>query len=184
MGKFDFVPTSLASLAPSPATIHFHKLNIRPGHPALLASITPTLPLFALPGNPVAAALSLCFLVRPYLAARLGWSSEAGVLARLVGESEVKARRDVVVWLKGRLSVEADGVLVVRCVARQSSLGMQPLLHDGAVWVELPAGVEAVESGGLVRVFSLQPNQWQLTNYDGANGHHSSSSGSMHTVGS
>ena len=176
MGKFDFVPSTLASLTPLPATVHFHTLSIRPGHPALLASLTPSLPLFALPGNPVAAAVCLRFVVRPYLSARMGCASEPVVWARLVGGKQTKARREMVAWLKGRVSVDSDGGLAVRCGTGKGSLSMQPLLEAGAVWVELPAGVEAVEDGSSVRVYPLQPGRWQLVGCDGVtNGHHSSS---------
>ena len=182
MGKFDFVPASVASLAPTStqsATVHFHKLNIRPGHPALLASLNPTLPLFALPGNPIATVICLRFLVYPYLAGRMGWAREKAVWARLVGGREVKARRDVVGWQKGRLCVAGvkGGGLVVRCVKDTGSLTMHPLLEAGAVWVELPEGVEAVEDGSLVRIYPLQPERSQFgSSYDeGRNGYDNNS---------
>lgn len=75
-GKFDFVRQSIEKLN---AKVLFHKVAMRPGHPALLATIplsgsTPEtkldhsdVPFFGLPGNPIASAACLEFLVVPYL---------------------------------------------------------------------------------------------------------------------
>lgn len=55
------------------AKIHFHGVRMRPGHPALLATIegqagqSKPLTVFSLPGNPCAAAATLRFLVEPFL---------------------------------------------------------------------------------------------------------------------
>lgn len=78
-GRFDLIPAGLQRLG---ANILFHKIAIRPGHPALFAGI-PSSPsvdtrndstsrdvaFFGLPGNPVASAACLRFLVLPYLQA-------------------------------------------------------------------------------------------------------------------
>jgi molybdopterin molybdotransferase len=71
MGRFDFVPKALEMLN---ASIVFHKVAMKPGHPALFAKIpslsergNSTIPFFGLPGNPVAAAACLRFLLFPFL---------------------------------------------------------------------------------------------------------------------
>ncbi|KAI7975346.1 hypothetical protein EIK77_003727 [Talaromyces pinophilus] len=71
MGRYDFVPKALEMLD---ARVLFHKVAMKPGHPALFASIPSvtnesksTIPFFGLPGNPVAAAACLRFLVFPFL---------------------------------------------------------------------------------------------------------------------
>lgn len=75
-GRFDLVRDALDSLG---ATVLFHGVHLRPGHPALLAVLPPPLSLpsstataktcaFAgLPGNPGAAAACFQLLVAPYL---------------------------------------------------------------------------------------------------------------------
>jgi len=86
-GRFDFVKSALSNIG---AVINFHKLAIRPGHPALFASLptrdrldllhgtkgsdgtqsntsAPRLVFFGLPGNPMACATCLQFLVFPYI---------------------------------------------------------------------------------------------------------------------
>lgn len=55
---------------------------MRPGHPALLATYSPTTPstkqlsVFGLPGNPCAAAATLRFMVLPFLSIAMGQSVE------------------------------------------------------------------------------------------------------------
>lgn len=71
MGRYDFVPKALEMLA---ASVVFHKVAIKSGHAALFAKIPSTngkkdsmIPFFGIPGNPVAAAACLRFLVFPFL---------------------------------------------------------------------------------------------------------------------
>lgn len=72
-GRFDLIPAALQRLG---ARIIFHKIDIRPGHPVLFAKIsrrtatqreTSEVVFFGMPGNPVASAACLRFLVVPYL---------------------------------------------------------------------------------------------------------------------
>lgn len=69
MGAFDFVPDTLKELG---ATVHFHKISIKPGRPALFATAPSGTLVFALPGNPVSAFVGFELLVRPALAAMQG----------------------------------------------------------------------------------------------------------------
>ena len=69
MGAFDFVPAALTELG---ATIHFHKISIKPGRPTLFATFPAGQLVFALPGNPVSAIVGFRLLVAPALAALQG----------------------------------------------------------------------------------------------------------------
>lgn len=69
MGAFDFVPETLKELG---ATIHFHKISIKPGRPTLFATAPSGTLVFALPGNPISAFIGFQLLVRPALAAMQG----------------------------------------------------------------------------------------------------------------
>ncbi|EPS27521.1 hypothetical protein PDE_02464 [Penicillium oxalicum 114-2] len=89
-GRFDLIPTALETLQ---ARILFHKLNIRPGHPVLAALVaresdenhSTRLPFFGLPGNPVASAACLRFLVLPFIRFLNAEDLEIPVKARLTG---------------------------------------------------------------------------------------------------
>ncbi|KAK2738986.1 hypothetical protein FQN55_009642 [Onygenales sp. PD_40] len=69
-GKFDFIREAVERMH---ADIRFHKVAMKPGHPVLFASLPrpsysqERVLFFGLPGNPVAAAACLRFLVIPYL---------------------------------------------------------------------------------------------------------------------
>jgi len=69
MGAFDFVPEVLLALE---ATVHFHKISIKPGRPTLFATLSDGQLVFALPGNPVSALVGFRLLVAPALAALQG----------------------------------------------------------------------------------------------------------------
>ena len=100
-GNFDYVRAAIEDIG---AEIQFHKLAIRPGHPVLFATFRQNTSdneqenmigdyqpsgqtaIFGLPGNPIAAAACLKFLVMPYLRVLRGMKPEAHILAR-VGSS-------------------------------------------------------------------------------------------------
>ncbi|OBT84509.1 hypothetical protein VE02_06773 [Pseudogymnoascus sp. 03VT05] len=78
-GKYDFIRGAIESIG---AKVLFHKVAIRPGHPVLFATLPSRIKkegddnalsdarntaFFGLPGNPLAAASCLRFLVVPYL---------------------------------------------------------------------------------------------------------------------
>lgn len=69
-GKHDYVPSSVVDLG---GRIVFHKTTIRPGFPVMFGEIpsdeneTSGVPIFGLPGNPIAVAACLRFLVTALL---------------------------------------------------------------------------------------------------------------------
>ncbi len=67
-GDYDFVGAALEAAG---ASIRFHKVAIRPAKPVLFATKGAML-VFALPGNPVSAAIAFDFFVRPALRAAAG----------------------------------------------------------------------------------------------------------------
>lgn len=72
-GRFDFVPSALASLG---AQLLFHKVAIRPGKPLLAARFDAGPLVIALPGNPIAVAVGYRFFVAPVLRAMAGLPPE------------------------------------------------------------------------------------------------------------
>lgn len=62
-GRYDLVPDALKAAG---AEIVFHRVNMKPGKPALFAMLDGA-PVFALPGNPVSAAVTFLQFVRPAL---------------------------------------------------------------------------------------------------------------------
>jgi molybdopterin biosynthesis enzyme len=86
-GKHDYVPGSVVALG---GEVVFHKTTIRPGFPVLFGDIpsqggAARLPIFGLPGNPIAVAACLRFLVSTFLQTGMGFGSKVGInLARLL----------------------------------------------------------------------------------------------------
>jgi molybdopterin molybdotransferase len=105
-GDFDLVPAVLEELG---AETVFHKLAVKPAKPVLFAVRGATL-IFALPGNPVSAAIACDFLVRPAVRTLLGLSPALPdpLLARLL--SPVKNRSGRLLIQPARLRVK-DGQL-------------------------------------------------------------------------
>ena len=68
-GVWDFIPESLKNMG---ATIHFHRVNIRPGKPVLFAILPNGSFYFGLPGNPISAAIGFTFFVMPLVRALQG----------------------------------------------------------------------------------------------------------------
>ncbi|KXJ87866.1 MoaB/Mog domain-containing protein [Microdochium bolleyi] len=90
-GNYDFVRPVLLDLG---ATIVFHGLAIRPGHPVLFATLprerdAGVTAFFGLPGNPGAAAACFRFLVVPYIRQLRGQPQEVPVPARLLPASSI-----------------------------------------------------------------------------------------------
>ncbi|EYE90613.1 molybdopterin molybdotransferase MoeA [Aspergillus ruber CBS 135680] len=85
-GRFDLIPAALEDLF---ARVVFHKIAIRPGHPGLFAKLPmpdangPETAFFGMPGNPVASAAFLRFLVLPYVQRLQGQSPESAFKATI-----------------------------------------------------------------------------------------------------
>jgi molybdopterin molybdotransferase len=101
VGKFDLVEPALARLG---ARFHFTGVRIQPGKPAVFGELKrgekqigpqqPTLPFFALPGNPVATAVAFQLFAAPLLAALAGsrQSLPRFALARLSESCDQKGK--------------------------------------------------------------------------------------------
>lgn len=162
-GKFDYVRTAVEDIG---GNVRFHKLAIRPGHPVLFANIEDTA-FFGLPGNPIAAAACLKFLVMPYLSYLRGLKSESHILACLVssinqtngttGELNFMPDQDKLAQLDifrlGTLS-EKGSVWEVEIEKDRSSGKVKPLLNANC-WVHLPRASHCIPNGQMVKCFWL-----------------------------
>ena len=149
MGRYDFVPDALRSLG---ATLHFHKVKIRPGKPLLFASLPGGQLFFGLPGNPVSSAVGLRFFVEPALRAMTGLPQERPLQLPLA--AAFKKRLPLRFHLKGRLEVDAGGKLQARVLPGQESFRIQPLLQANC-WIVVDEAMQAPQAGDLVEVYGL-----------------------------
>lgn len=150
-GSFDFVRESLEDFG---ATILFHKINLKPGKPNLLATL-PSGPLyFGLPGNPVATAVGLRFFVAEALRIARAQKPETPVYARAANAFPKKNGLHMV--LKGRLDYRADGTVTVDLLDGQESFRVSPFLAMNC-WVHLPQDTDSIAPGDVVETYPLLP---------------------------
>jgi molybdopterin molybdotransferase len=150
-GKFDHVPSALLAAG---ATFVFRSVAMRPGHPCHVATLpvrsNSLLPVFALPGNPLAALACHRFLVEPHLRARLGRPVERPLRRVRLITSCTKPRAAFVVRTGVLDAIEGT----VEVLGGQGAGAVGSLIRAD-VWVALPVGVEAIEAGEEVEVWPL-----------------------------
>jgi len=149
MGRYDFVPDALRGIG---ATLHFHKVRIRPGKPLLFGRLAGGQLYFGLPGNPVSSAVGLRFFVEPSLRALTGMAPERPLRVPLA--AAYRKRAPLRFHLKGRVAVDGAGRLQAQVLPGQESFRILPLLAANA-WIVVPEAAEAPEAGDLVDVYGL-----------------------------
>lgn len=147
MGRYDFIPDALRKLG---ATIHFHKVAIRPGKPLLFATLPNGALFFGLPGNPVSSAVGLRFFVEPALRAMLGLAPERALRLPLLGG--YRKRHALRFHLKGHAALDGEGRLQARVLPGQESFRIAPLAHSNA-WIVVDAAAGDLQDGALVEVY-------------------------------
>jgi molybdopterin molybdotransferase len=171
-GKFDFVPEAMLNLGGS---MNFHHVAMRPGHPVLFASL-PTrvgdglerdVPLFGLPGNPIAAAACYRFLVVPYLRALLGQKSEVPMWDKKISAEKCTLANsplahgiqdDSIVYQKDKKldafrHAQMCGDRVVMS-SEQSPGKVRPFAY-ASCWVHVRAGISELRVGDAVECYPL-----------------------------
>ena len=149
MGRYDFVPDVLRGLG---ATLHFHKVKIRPGKPLLFATLPGGQLFFGLPGNPVSSAVGLRFFVEPVLRRMLGVPDEVPLQGALA--EGYRKRHPLRFHLKGRLVVDADGRLQAQVLPGQESFRIAPMARSNA-WIVIDEDMQDLATGSKVAVYGL-----------------------------
>lgn len=155
MGAYDAVKAALSSLG----TVQFDRVAMQPGKPQGFGTLgARQVPLFALPGNPVSALVSLEVFVVPALRQLAGG-----------GAAEVAARRARVVdgWSSPggrtqfvRVLLDDDGgAPTIRSAGGQGSHVLQALADADALAV-VPADVTRVEPGDVLDYRPLAGQGW------------------------
>lgn len=153
MGRLDFVPDALRSLD---ARSLFHKVAMRPGKPVFAATLADGTLFLGLPGNPVACALGLRFLVEPAVRRCLGLPTESPLRLPLL--HGVRKQRGLRYLLKAHLRLRDDGALAVGVLHGQESFKTWPLLRMTA-WASLDEDRTELPEGTKVDVFPLGHEQ-------------------------
>lgn len=170
-GVHDYVPSSI--IGALGGELGFHKIKMRPGGPMMFAHLANDAggrtAYFGLPGNPVAAAVCLRFMVAPALMKmRGGNESEPDMqLARIRAPGNVFAEGRTVVqkkpphtrmYVPARLHKStnaADSLPEVEALARGSNMTKGLMHADGWVCFVEGEGRDEVCDGDLVELYSL-----------------------------
>ncbi|KAF4223119.1 hypothetical protein CNMCM6457_000747 [Aspergillus fumigatiaffinis] len=169
-GRFDLIPSVIHRLN---ARVVFHKVAMRPRHPVLFAQILDfsssdgqpgrETAFFGLPGNPVASAACLRFLVLPYLKylqlQRPDDPSHAYLLPPDDVETSTTKEHPVVSTFRGDMDVfrpalvrGSSGHVQVKLIQDHSPGKIKPFLHSNC-WIHIHRGVSELKAGDIVDIY-------------------------------
>lgn len=110
VGKYDLTKPALKELG---AEIFFERVRLKPGKPTVFARLKNT-PVFALPGNPVSAAVTFYLFVRTQLMLMQGSTCPTLKTGDAVALGQFSARGERDAYLPGKLGTDDEGRLTVR----------------------------------------------------------------------
>lgn len=146
-GRYDFIPEVLRARG---ATLHFHKVAIRPGKPLLFAQLPGGALYFGLPGNPVSAAVGQRFFIEPVLRRQLGLPPERSIQVPL--QADARKPPGLRFHARARVELDATGQVSARVLAGQESFRLMTTLQANG-WVVLEIdGDEVARAGTPVQV--------------------------------
>jgi molybdopterin molybdotransferase len=150
MGDRDLVRECLGDLGVREV---FWKVDIQPGRPTTFG-VSGARPVFALPGNPVAALLTGELFVRPALRAMMGHARPVEPPWQVRLADEVTPRRDRVTLL--RVGLERRGTEVfARSAGHQATGFLRTMLGADAVAL-IPSGEATLPAGSVVDAHLLR----------------------------
>jgi molybdopterin molybdotransferase len=117
VGEFDYTREALAQLG---TELTFWRVRMRPGAPVGFGSVR-GLPWIGLPGNPVSVMVTFELFVRPVLRRMLGHSRLFRRPVPVVLDEPVSIGAKLLHFLRGVVSVAADGRLHARLTGAQGS---------------------------------------------------------------
>lgn len=147
VGERDLLPAALGALQ---AGIAFHGIAMRPGKPVLFACLQ-SLPLLALPGNPVSAAVTALVLLRPAIWTLLGRRPPWDEVRPAIAGGAIAANDHRQDFLRARVHRAADGSLIATPFARQDSAQLQSLADSDGLILRAPHA-PAVNEGAPIDI--------------------------------
>lgn len=149
VGKYDLTKQALNDLN---AEIHFEKVRLKPGKPAVFARLAKMV-VFGLPGNPVSAAVTFHLFVRKALFHMQGsLQAEVRKTAAVAG-APMRAAKERDTYIPVRLAADPQGRLVASPVKTQGSSDLIGLSRADAL-VFIKAG-KAAAPGEIISIVHL-----------------------------
>lgn len=148
VGAFDYTRDVLASLG---ARLDFWKVRMRPGAPIGFGALHGT-PWIGLPGNPVSVMVTFELFVRPVIRRMQGFARIFRRPTPVVLEEPVSIGARLTHFLRGVVSVRADGALTARLTGPQGSGILTSMARANALLI-IPEERQRCEAGEVVNAF-------------------------------
>jgi molybdopterin molybdotransferase len=149
VGDFDYVRECLDQAG---FKVRFWTVAMRPGSPVTFGTVG-QVPVFSLPGNPVACMVTFELFVRPALLKMTGHTALSRPYHAAVMQDEVKKRQGVRTFLRGILR-QHNGQSVVTTTGPQGS-GILRSMSLANCLIDIPEEVERLCPGDTVQVMPL-----------------------------
>lgn len=149
VGKYDLTKPALLQLG---ADIKFEKVSLKPGKPAVFATLGDKL-IFGLPGNPVSAAVTFELFVRPAIMGLSGASNRHLRAGHAVLSDAAKAAKGRDTYLPATLDTDRSGRLIVTPLRWQGSSDFIGFARAEAL-IRIDAG-QRLESGDAAAILFL-----------------------------
>jgi molybdopterin molybdotransferase len=155
VGDHDFVKEVIEELG---GELKFWKINMKPGKPLAFAVVADK-PLFALPGNPVAAMVGFEMFVRPALLAMMGHTGIIRPLVRAVVTEPIRNTGDRPHLIRALVELQ-EGRYHLKTTGDQGSARLSSLTLGNAL-ILIPSGIvvnvgDEVDASLLDRSFEMQ----------------------------
>jgi molybdopterin molybdotransferase len=149
VGDFDYIRECLEQAG---LKVRFWTVALRPGSPVTFGMVG-QVPVFSLPGNPVAAMVTFELFVRPALLKMTGHTLLFRPYLEAAFQDEVKKRQGVRTFLRGILR-QQGGQAVVMTTGPQGS-GMLRSMSLANCLIDIPEDVEQLCPGDTVQVMPI-----------------------------
>jgi len=149
VGTFDYVRECLDAFG---FQARFWTVAVRPGSPATFGMVG-QVPVFSLPGNPVASMVTFELFVRPALRKMTGQRELFRAYSEAILQDAVEKRQGVRTLLRGVLQ-QQDGQTTVSTTGPQGS-GILRSMSLANCLIDLPEEMEHVQPGARVQVMLL-----------------------------
>ncbi|MGQ4810046.1 Molybdopterin molybdenumtransferase [Candidatus Entotheonellaceae bacterium PAL068K] len=149
VGDFDYVRECLDGAG---FAARFRTVALRPGSPVTFGLVG-QVPVFSLPGNPVASMVTFELFVRPALLKMNGHTDLFRPHSEAIVQDEVRKHHGVRAFLRGILRQDRDQT-VVTTTGPQGS-GILRSMHLANCLIDIPEEIEQLHPGDTVQVIPL-----------------------------
>jgi len=147
VGDADFVKDALAQTG----ELSMWKIAMKPGRPLTFGQLSSGAVFFGLPGNPVSAAITCLFFVKPALLHMQGQAAASIITIKATVDSDLSKLPGRIEYQRGVLSGNATDGYQVSTTGLQDSHVLTSL-HKANCLVELPLESKGADAGSTVTV--------------------------------